>query len=153
VVKAPKRSKLVLGWREWVELPDLGASPIKAKIDTGARTSALHAFGLSIEQIDGAPFASFELHPIQRSDADAVAVQCPVLDFRRIRSSNGKIETRPVIATTASVGDVSWPIEVSLTSRDAMGFRMLLGRVAVRRRFLVDPGRSFLLSRPKGPPT
>jgi hypothetical protein len=140
----------VLGWREWVELPGLGGARLKAKIDTGARTSALHAFDLEVSELDGATMASFELHPLQRSARETVRVQAEVAEFRMVRSSNGKVEKRPVIRTDVTLGEVTWPVEVTLTSRDEMGFRMLLGRTAVRRRFLVDPGRSFLQSRRDG---
>ena len=143
-MKSRKKTRKIIGWREWVALPDLCATPIKAKIDTGARTSALHALDLELTEIDGATVAVFELHPVQRSAAGAVRVEVPVLSFRRVRSSNGRVETRPVVVTTARTGRIEWPIEITLASRDEMGFRMLLGRSAVRRRFLVDPGRSFL---------
>ena len=136
----------MIGWREFVELPDLSSRPIKAKIDTGARTSALHAFNLKLSEQDGTTMASFEVHPEQRSARHAQAVSVEVHAFRRVRSSNGRTELRPVILTTARIGRVKWPIEITLTSRDDMGFRMLLGRSAIRRQFLVHPGRSFLLS-------
>lgn len=137
----------MIGWREWVELTDLCAAPVKAKIDTGARTSALHAFGLQVIDDGVTQLARFEIHPRQRSASDAALVTLPVHDFRMVRSSNGRDERRPVIIVPIRLGDISWPIEVTLTARDQMGFRMLLGRAAVRRRFLVDPGRSYLLSR------
>lgn len=141
-----RRPKPLIGWREWVELPELCSSPIKAKVDTGARTSALHAFGLKTLDTDDGIMAVFELHPQQRSGAGAESVTYPVKSFRRVRSSNGKVEERPVIVTDALLGDAQWPIEVTLTSRDHMGFRMLLGRAAVRGRFLIHPGRSYLMS-------
>lgn len=147
-MKTRRKTKPIIGWREWIELPDLCANPIKTKIDTGARTSALHAFDLEITTVGGARMASFVLHPAQRSAAGAVRVEWPVEDFRRVRSSNGRVETRPVIVTTARAAQVDWPIEVTLASRDEMGFRMLLGRSALRKRFLVDPGRSFLATKP-----
>jgi hypothetical protein len=146
---SPPRTKdryPVLGWREWVELPGLGGARLKAKIDTGARTSALHAFDLELSEAEGVAIATFELHPLQRSARHAVRVAAEVAEFRKVRSSNGRVERRPVIRTEVTLGDVTWPVEVTLTSRDEMGFRMLLGRTAVRRRFLVDPGRSYLRS-------
>jgi hypothetical protein len=142
-----KASKPIVGWREWVELPTLLDVPIKAKVDTGARTSALHAFSLRLTEADGTTTAHFQIHPTQRSIRGSVEVNCEVLGFRQIRSSNGRTENRPVIRTTASLGAVRWPIEVTLTSRDTMGFRMLLGRSALKGRFLVDPGRSYLQSK------
>lgn len=136
----------MIGWREFVTLPDLIGHPIKAKIDTGARTSALHAFGLDVTHEDGISTATFQIHPEQRSSAMSADVTCRIETFRRVRSSNGKSELRPVIVTRAQIGKVTWPIEVTLTSRDDMGFRMLLGRSAIRKHFLVHPSRSFLLS-------
>jgi hypothetical protein len=132
-------------------LADLSPTPVKIKIDTGARTSALHAFGMRVEDRNGIKVATFELHPVQRSREDAVEVSCPVTSFRKVRSSNGRVETRPVVQTTVQLGPTVWPIEVTLTSRDTMGFRMLLGRAAIRRRFLVDPGRSFVLTKELSP--
>lgn len=154
--RRPRRPPAVIGWREWVALPELSPTPVKAKVDTGARTSALHAFGLRYRDVDGVTIASFELHPLQRSSARAVRVELPVIEYRKVRSSNGRVERRPVVRTKAQLGDHSWPIELTLTSRDEMGFRMLLGRAAVRGRFLVNPGRSYVLGRPvdadpKGP--
>ncbi len=144
-----RKTRKVIGWREWIELPELCKVPIKAKIDTGARTSALHAFDLTITGTGEAARASFELHPVQRSSAGAVRVECPVLGFRRVRSSNGRVETRPLIVTVARAAGVEWPIEMTLAPRDEMGFRILLGRAALRRRFQVDPGRSFLAAKRK----
>ena len=125
-------------------------TPIKAKIDTGARTSSLHAFKLKITDDPDGPVARFELHPIQRSRSEAVPVVSRIIEFRKVRSSNGKLERRPVILTTLQIGEVAYPIEVTLTSRDEMGFRMLLGRAAIRHRFVVDPGRSFLTALTEG---
>ena len=149
VSRRSRTEQSVIGWREWLLLPELCDRPLNAKVDTGARTSALHAFDLEVIDVDGETHVTFELHPVQRSSADAVRVTRPVVGFRNVRSSNGRSETRPVIETTARLGDISWPLEVTLTSRDAMGFRMLLGRSALKRRFLVNPGRSYLLSAPR----
>ena len=139
------RTPVVAGWREWVALPEMSGVALKAKLDTGARTSALHAFDLDIVDGELGPVAAFELHPVQRSGLDAVAIEAPITTFRRVRSSNGRVETRPVVTTTLRLGATEWPIDITLTSRDQMGFRMLLGRSALRRRFLVDSGRSFLI--------
>ncbi len=144
-----KTSRLTIGWREWVQLPELCTPAMKVKVDTGAHTSALHAFGLRTVETDDGMVAMFEVHPHQRSSAGAKSVVYPVKSFRKIRSSNGKVEERPVIQTNAVIGGHRWPIEVTLTSRDQMGFRMLLGRAALRGRFLVNPGRSYLVSDPK----
>jgi hypothetical protein len=132
-----------LGWREWAALPDLGVDTIKVKLDTGARTSSLHAFGMERFSRGGTDMVRFEIHPHQRSARDAVLVERAVIDERWIRNSGGQRELRPVIETTVSIGGRTWPIELTLTRRDAMGFRMLLGRQALKRRALVDPGRSF----------
>ena len=154
---APKKKPdRVIGWRELLTLPDLTPVPIKAKIETGARTSALHAFGLRVENIDGVQSAVFEIHPLQRSSKNAKLVTMPIHRFKRVKSSSGHTELRPSIITIAVLGKVSWPIELTLTSRDAMGFRMLLGRSALRRRFLINPSRSYIMSekpRPKDPTT
>lgn len=138
-----KPNKAVIGWREWVLIPELGSNAVKAKVDTGARTSALHAFGLRLEVLDGTTIARFEFHPLQRSSEGSAEVVAEVVGFRSVRSSNGRIERRPVIRTDVIVGTLRWPIDITLTSRDTMGFRMLLGRAAIRSRFLVDPGRSY----------
>lgn len=141
----------VIGWREWVVLPDLGAPRLKAKVDTGARTSALHAFRLDVIEEHDRPIARFEIHPEQRRAAGAVVVRSPVVGWRKVRSSIGEVQDRPVIRTHLALGEIRWSVEVTLTNRDEMGFRMLLGRTAIRRRFLVDPGRSFLQSTKEQP--
>ncbi|MCA9786108.1 MAG: ATP-dependent zinc protease [Candidatus Cloacimonetes bacterium] len=138
------KSLSVIGWREWLALPDLGVGAIKAKVDTGARSSSLHAFDLQVFEREGASWVRFEIHPAQRSKDRAIEVEVPVLEFRRVRSSSGKAERRPVIKTTVELLGLRWPIELTLASRDKMGFRMLLGREAIRGHLLVDAGRSFL---------
>lgn len=138
-----KAERPVIGWREWVLLPDLLDVPIKAKIDTGARTSSIHSFGTRRFSEAGTPHVEFLLHPIQRQSLPEIACVAPVKDERMVRSSNGESELRLVIETVARLGGVDWPIELTLASRDVMGFRMLLGREAIRQRFLIDPGRSF----------
>lgn len=147
--RRPKSPPPLIGWREWAVLPGLSPVPIKAKIDTGARTSSLHAFELAVRLDGPEPLVEFEVHPIQRSRADATRITHPVKGFKRVRSSTGHAEERPVIRTRIAIGEHEFEIDVTLTSRDQMGFRMLLGRSAVRRRFLVDPGRSFLHGRSK----
>lgn len=137
----------VIGWREWVALPDFGIDAIKAKIDTGARTSAIHAFDIRPFTERGVPWVSFVLRPAQRHRNPSIQCAAPVVDERKIRSSNGEQERRYVIEAEAHLGDIAWPIELSLTNRDELGFRMLLGREAVRRRFLVNPDRSYLIDR------
>ena len=133
----------MIGWREWVHLPGLLELPIKAKIDTGARTSSLHSFGTRRFTEGGAPWVEFQLHPLQRRNLPAFRCAVAVKDERWVRSSNGEVEKRIVVETTAQLGDTLWPIELTLADRDVMGFRMLLGREAIRKRFLIDPARSF----------
>lgn len=139
----------IIGWREWVQLPDLGIAKIKAKIDTGARSSSLHAYDLKYEERDGQQWVRFKVHPRQRSSAGPISTQAPVLEFRKVRSSNGHVTKRPVILTVVEVLGENWEIEITLANRDAMGFRMLLGREAVRGRLLVDSGASYLSGVPK----
>jgi len=139
-----KRNKNVIGWREWVSLPDLKIKRIKAKIDTGARTSALHAEKIAPFTKDGAAYVRFVVHPLQRQRKPAKTCVALVIDHRRITDSGGRSEERYVIRTVLSIGRVSWPVEFSLTNRDQMGFRMLIGRQALRRRYVVDPAHSFV---------
>jgi hypothetical protein len=142
-------SKLIVGWREWLRLPDLGVALIKVKVDTGARTSALHAEDIRYLRRGTTRLVRFTIYPKQRSKRGAVQATARLVDKRPVRSSNGSQEWRPVIATHVDVGGVIWPVEITLTSRDVMGFRMLLGRQAVRGHALVDPGRSFVTRRVK----
>ncbi len=134
----------LVGWREWVALPDLGIARIKAKVDTGARSSALHAFDLRRFQRHGEPWVRFRVHPVQRDAETVVTAEAPLVGERQVRSSSGKLTRRPVIRARLELGSASWPVEITLVRRDVMGFRMLLGRRALARHALVDPGRSFL---------
>lgn len=143
VVKT-KRGPTLIGWREWVGLPELGVQMIKAKIDTGARSSALHAWSIKPFDRDGQEWVTFELHPMQRDSNVVVECEAQVLGERQVRSSSGAREIRYVIRTVLELGVRHWPIEITLTNRDQMGFRMLLGRTALRRRVIIDPSRSFL---------
>ena len=133
----------VIGWREWIRFPDLRIDSIKAKVDTGARTSSLHAFGLQEFERNGLTWVRFMVHPEQRKSTPTIPVELPLKAKRRVRDSGGKTELRPVVEAKVELLGQCWPIEITLTSRDAMGFRMLLGRQAIRSRFLVDPGASF----------
>lgn len=142
-----------VGWREWIRFPDLDLPPIKAKVDTGARTSALHAFDLRRETRDGVEWAVFEVHPHQRDDETSMTVAAPIVDERAITSSNGDVEDRLVVRMRVTLGERDHDIEVTLTNRDSMGFRMLLGRTAIAGTALVDPSHSYLLGRPDGRPT
>ena len=133
----------VIGWREWVELPGLGATAVKAKVDTGARTSTLHAFDASELEAEGRTLVRFSYHPVQRDERRTVTAEAPLVDRRTVTASNGESELRYVVSTEIVIEDDPITIELTLTRRDAMGFRMLLGRGALRGRFAVDPALSF----------
>lgn len=135
----------VIGWREWVVFPDFDNVRIKAKIDTGAQTSAIHAWNTEIFHRDGIDLVSFQLHPIQHDNDTVVTCVAPLSDRRSVKNSGGQSTNRLFVKTYVLLGDRKWPIELSLTRRDDMGFRMLLGRAAVSGHYLVDAGRSFLL--------
>jgi hypothetical protein len=140
----------LIGWREYLALPELGVSQIKAKIDTGARSSSLHAFGIEKFQHHGKARVRFQVHPYQRDSQHTIIAEADLLEEREIRNSGGHTQLRPVIETIIELGNMQWSIELTLTNRDVMGFRMLLGRQALRRKFLVDPGKSFLQSHFEG---
>ncbi|MFL0358914.1 MULTISPECIES: ATP-dependent zinc protease family protein [Curtobacterium] len=147
MARAPKssdRGLVVAGWREWAGLPDLGVPWIKVKLDTGARSSALHAFDL--EELPGER-VRFSLHPWQDTDADASTIECDVHDRRIVRSSTGHTQERIVVRTRIALAGQVVESEVTLSNRDQMGFRMLVGREALRQGFLVDPARSFMAGR------
>ncbi len=135
--------KLIVGWREWVALPDLGAQ-VKAKVDTGARTSAIHAWAIEPFRRGGKSWVRFELHPLQRNNEVRLQCAARIHAERTVRSSSGHAERRFVIRTTLALGDQAWPIELTLARRDEMGFRMLIGRTAIRRRAVIDPAHSYL---------
>jgi hypothetical protein len=140
----------IVGWREWIALPDLGIPAIKAKIDTGARTSALHVFDVEEFEANGLLMVRFSVHPLQKNTSISRFCEAPVLAQRKVKNSGGDSEHRYIIQTNARIGDLTWPIDISLTNRDLMMFRMLLGRKALENRFLINPGRSFLYKRSLG---
>ena len=146
--QAKFEDRKTVGWREWVALPDLGVPAIKAKIDTGARTAALHAFDIRFFRKKSARKVSFSIHPLQLNNKNEIIVEALVLDFREIRSSSGHTSLRPVVETTLAIAKKEFPIEITLVNRDMMGFRLLLGREALRRQFFVDPQASFLWGLP-----
>lgn len=142
--------KVTVGWREWASLPELGIDAIKMKVDTGARTSAIHAFEVESFKRDDTEWVRFSLHPIQ--DQPQVTVcEAPVLDRRVVTDSGGHKEERPVILTEIDLGGRRWPIEITLTDRETMKFRMLLGRTAMTE-IRVEPTESFLLGGDKERP-
>ena len=138
---------VTLGWREWIGLPGLGIKQIKAKVDTGARTSALHAFVINEFEKDGKPWVRFKIHPVQRNTTKVVECEAPVVDQRVVSDSGGHKELRWVIRTDIVIGDHRWPAEFTLTSRDQMLFRVLLGRTAMINRARVNPARSYLVGK------
>ena len=152
MTEQPTHSSTIAGWREWVSLPGAGVPWIKAKLDTGARTSSLHAFDVEeFRRDDGADAVRFGVRPWQDSDEDAVVVECPVHDRRTIRSSSGHTEERIVVLMDVTLLGRTMTVEITLTNRDEMGFRMLIGREALRNGFLVAPGASFLGGRAPRP--
>lgn len=141
----------LVGWREWVQLPDVGVPWVKAKIDTGARTSSIHAYDVEPFTNDGVDWVRFRVRPWQESTDDEVTVECPVHDVRPVRSSSGHVEERYVVKMKITLVGRVVTVEVTLSNRDQMGFRMLVGRQALRRGFVVDSGRSFLGGRAPRP--
>ena len=137
------RIKSVVGWREWVALPPLGVDRIKAKFDTGAKTSALHAFDIQPFQVNGEDWVRFNIHPLQLSDSQEKSCVAKVVDRRWVTNPGGRRQKRIIITTDIRLGDAEWPIELSLTDRDEMGFRMLIGRTAMHGRLVVDPDGSY----------
>ena len=140
-----KQQPQIIGWREWVGLPNLGISAIKAKVDTGARTSALHAYYVTPFEKGGKTWVRFGLHPLQQDSLTCIECEAPVKDMRLVTDSGGHTEERVVIETPLLINGVSIPIEVTLTDRENMRFRMLLGRSVLKQGFWVDSNKSFLL--------
>lgn len=147
-----KRSRVhklpVIGWREWLAIPSLGIAGIKAKIDTGARSSSIHALHIRTFSDRGAPHVSFVVYPEQRRRQPAIECIAEIRDERMVKSSTGHEQRRYVIHAFGCIGGLTWPIELTLANRAPMGFRMLLGREAIRGRFLVDPDHSFVAGAP-----
>lgn len=148
-MKVKLQNKLIVGWNEWCSLPDLGISKIKAKIDTGARTSALHADSIREEMVDGEKWIHFNMNPIPTDHKAHVHCFERVVDERNVMSSNGHIEHRYVIETTLKMADKQWLIKITLSNRDPLRYQMLIGRTAMRKRLIVEPGRKLLLGVPE----
>ena len=144
------KNRPIIGWREWLELPELGVRQIKVKVDTGARTSALHVTDIKKIRVGRQEYVEFNIHPKQHSSKPVRRCRAHLIEERRVTSSTGTSSVRPVIETPIRLGDVEWMIEITLVNRDIMGFRMLLGRQAIRKGFLVHPGKSYLLGHSTG---
>lgn len=150
--KYTPKKRTEIGWYEPVELKALGLPPIMAKIDTGAKTSALHAFRVEVFEKSGVKWVAFSIHPFRHS-SQTVDCEAEVIDYRAVTDSGGHREKRYVIKTPVTLGDRCWPIEITLTNRDNMSFRMLLGRSALKPAFLVNPAKKCLSIKPKIPKT
>lgn len=144
-----KKKYPIIGWREWVSLPSLNITKIKAKIDTGARTSALHAFSLKPFVENNIEKVCFDIHPMQHNVDDVITCIANVVDKRLVTDSGGHEEERYVIEAPITIGGQTWSIEITLTERENMLFRMLLGRSAIRKRFIINPARSFVTTKAK----
>jgi len=140
--KGARSPKAIIGWREWCALPELDLPGILAKIDTGAKTSSLHAFDIR-SSARGDDWLLFYVHPVQRRRRPTVRCEARCVDVRAVTSSNGKTEERPVVETSMVIGGRSFTTEITLTNRDEMGFRMLIGRQSLNKRFIVDPALSY----------
>lgn len=142
-----KKPLSIIGWREWVSFPELNIKNIKAKIDTGARTSSLHAFDLKFIKKNKKEYVEFKVHPKQRDSHYTINCRAEVIDYRKVVSSNGHSELRPVIRTQLKFGDEKFDIELTLTNRSVMGFRLLLGRTSLKSRYLIDVSKSYLIKK------
>ncbi len=145
--QASKSPRKLIGWREWIALPNLHIDAIKAKIDTGARSSSLHALDIRLFEQEGKSMVKFRVHPYQRDTQRSIEVVTEIVDLRPVKSSSGHVTRRPVVRTLVELFGQQWPIDLTLAGRDAMGFRMLLGREAIRRWFWVDASKSYLAGR------
>lgn len=139
----------VLGWREWVAMPALNIDKIKAKVDTGARSSALHAFVIEPYHRGKSAWVMFAIHPDQRNDERIIECHAEVKDRRIVSDSGGHKQRRYVIETPVILGPQLWSAEITLTNRDCMRFRMLIGRTLMRGRYTINPGASYLQGKPR----
>lgn len=143
-----KTALATIGWREWISLPELGIPCIKAKIDTGARTSALHAYFVEPHYKNKVLHVRFGIHPHQGDSETAIVCDAIVLEERKVTDSGGHVENRFVIETIITIGEISRKVEMTLTNRDTMKFRMLLGRTALNNLFCVNPAASYVFRKP-----
>lgn len=142
----------VVGWREWVAFPELGIGRIKAKIDSGARTSTLHVEDADFYRDAGRERVRFRVYPVQHRQTPVVEADAEIFERRQMKSSSGHVSERPVIRTLLRIADHTYEVELSLGSRDTMGFRLLIGRTGIRNRFHIDPARSYLMGEPAAEP-
>jgi ribosomal protein S6--L-glutamate ligase len=140
----PHSNKITIGWEEWCSFKRLNIPAIKAKIDTGAKTSALHAFDIHPFTRLGQHYVHFKVYPLQRNTQHFVLCTAPLVDYRRVMNSGGHQEMRYVISTPLTLGANTWTIQITLTDRTPLAFRMLLGREALRGHVIIDPSRSHL---------
>jgi ribosomal protein S6--L-glutamate ligase len=138
-------NKIIIGKEEWASLPDLGLPAVKMRVDSGAKTSSLHAFNINQFEEDGKKYVHFDIHPIQNNRKFIQSCRGLLIDKRNVKSSSGEKEHRHVIRTPITLGEETWDIEITLTNRDSMGYRMLLGREAMTNSVLIDPDRSLCL--------
>lgn len=136
--------KLIIGWQEWVALPQLNIPAIRAKIDTGAKTSSLHAYHIEHFIREGKHFVRFDVNPLRRNNTLVRRCEAPIVDKRTVKSSGGEKELRPVILTMLNIDGKEWEIELNLTNRDYMGHRMLLGREALQKHVMIHPGTTYI---------
>jgi hypothetical protein len=139
-------SPTIIGFREWVSLSELRLHAIKAKVDTGAKTSSLHAYDIRLVKREGVTFVKFKVHPLQRDSSVVTICSSPLVDRRIVTDSGGHKEERYVIETTIQMGSRVAKIELTLTNRESMKYRMLIGREALRN-FYIDAGESYLLGK------
>ncbi len=145
MIEKKKPKKITIGWKEWFAFSDLGLPAIKAKIDTGAKTSSLHAFNIKTFMRDGKEYVKFQIHPLQKNQKITRICVAPIIDHRLVSDSGGKKEKRYVIESMLTIGEINLNIEITLSNRDTMAFRMLLGREAIKKaNMMVDVSKSFL---------
>ncbi len=145
MIEKKKSKKITIGWKEWFAFSDLGLPAIKGKIDTGAKTSSLHAFNIKTFMRDGKEFVKFQIHPLQKNQKITKICIAPIIDHRFVSDSSGKKEKRYVIESMLTIGEITLNIEITLSNRDTMAFRMLLGREAIKKaNMMVDVSKSFV---------